>query len=197
MRIRNCTKCGDKIPHSKRIEGKRRCLKNRNFCTNCSPYKTKKDRNVVCRKCGKKIPSVIRIENSTKNIGNRKFCTVCSPYGLHNTKKDIDRKGRKGRYFEWHEDEKAIHRNYGKIARDNRKKILVDLSGGCCIKCGYSKCLRALSFHHRNPKEKLFELNKANLRKPWDTILKEHKKCDLVCVRCHCEIEDELLSSEP
>jgi len=195
MRIRNCKKCGERIPYSKTIDGKRRDLKNRKFCIGCSPYKEKKERKVFCRKCGAKVPSTIRIGDSIKNIGNRRFCTDCSPYGMHNTRKDIDRKSRNGRYSEWHEDEKAASRAEGKAARDNRKQTLVELSGGSCIKCGYSKCLRALSFHHRNPEEKSFELSKANLRKPWELILEEHKKCDLLCVRCHCEIEDELIKS--
>lgn len=192
--MRNCISCGGNIPCSKKIDGKRRCLKNRKFCTNCSPYKTRKPRCIFCRKCGEGIPSTTEIDGLIKNTGNRKFCLRCSPYGLHNTKKDIDKKGnRKGSYSNWCEEEKVRHRSHGKTARENRKQILVKMSGGCCILCGYSKCLRALSFHHRNPREKSFELNKANLRRPWNSIIEEHKKCDLLCVRCHCEVEDELI----
>lgn len=192
MNIRLC-KCGDKIPFSKRIDGKRRCLKNRKLCLSCSPYREKKDRRVFCRKCGDKIPSSIMIDGECKNIGNRKFCLSCSPYKSHNTKKDLDQQSRKGCYSDWCEEIKIKHRKSGKKSRDDRKQKLVDLSGGSCIKCGYSKCLRALSFHHRNPEEKEFELSKANLRKPWKIVLVEHKKCDLLCIRCHLELEDEIL----
>lgn len=192
MNIRKCKQCDNKIPHSKTIDGKRRCLKNRKFCLVCSPYKEKKQRNVSCKNCGEKIPSITMINGEYKNLGNRKFCISCSPYGSHNTKKDLNQLSRQGKYSEWDETVKAKHRKYGNKARESRKQKLVKLSGGCCVKCGYSKCLRALSFHHRNPKEKDFELNKANLRKPWKLILRELKKCDLLCVRCHFELEDEL-----
>ncbi len=73
-------------------------------------------------------------------------------------------------------------------AREKRKAV--DYKGGECSLCGYSKCLAALDFHHRNPAEKegygaggalvshwTFERNRAEL-----------DKCVLVCVRCHREI---------
>jgi hypothetical protein len=196
MGIRNCPKCNEIVPVSANIDGKRKCLKNRKFCLTCSPYKEKKKREVFCRKCGLYIPSSIRIDDEYKNLGNRKYCVRCSPLGRHNTKKDIDRHSRVGSYSDWSEEVKEIHRKYGKKARDDRKKVLVDLSGGCCKKCKYSRCDRALSFHHRNPKEKSFELSKANLRKPWNLILEEHKKCDLLCLRCHAELEDAIIKIE-
>ena len=193
---RACLKCKNNIPFSKTINGKRKSLKNRKFCLNCSPYKEKKQRKVFCRNCGEKIPSIIKINGEIKNLGSRKFCILCSPVNSHNTKKYINQKSRVGCYSDWDEEIKIKHRKFGKKCRDNRKQKLVELSGGSCLRCGYSKCLRALSFHHRNPKEKEFELNKSNLRKPWKMILKEHKKCDLLCVRCHLEIEDELLREQ-
>jgi hypothetical protein len=32
-------------------------------------------------------------------------------------------------------------------------KLFVEYKGGKCQKCGYDKCERALTFHHRNPDE--------------------------------------------
>ncbi len=67
------------------------------------------------------------------------------------------------------------------------------MAGGGCKACGYNKCHRALSFHHRNPKEKMFGLAVNNLwTKSWERIMAEFKKCDLLCVRCHMELEDKL-----
>lgn len=40
--------------------------------------------------------------------------------------------------------------------RKNLKKKFIDYKGGKCQKCGYDKCIRALAFHHINPKEKKF-----------------------------------------
>ena len=36
---RACRKCGQHIPYCKTIEGKRRSLKGRKFCLDCSPFK--------------------------------------------------------------------------------------------------------------------------------------------------------------
>ena len=72
-------------------------------------------------------------------------------------------------------------------AREKQKAV--DYKGGKCVCCGYSGCLAAMDFHHRNPKAKegygtgalvahwTFERNRPEL-----------DKCELVCVRCHREI---------
>ena len=194
MSVRSCLICKERIPFSSNIDGKRKSLKNRKICLVCSPYKEKKKREVFCRKCEKYIPSQAKIDGEYKNTGSRKYCLDCSPYGLHNTKKEIDKPGRNSKgYSDWSEEVRSNHRKHGKKARDNRKKELINLSGGCCKKCKYSRCDRALSFHHRDPKEKSFELSKANLRKPWDLVLAEHKKCDLLCLVCHAELEDAII----
>ena len=76
-----------------------------------------------------------------------------------------------------------------------KKSKLIKLKGGQCQNCGYDKCLRALTFHHRNPSEKSFPLDVrtcAALR--WDKIYNEHLKCDLLCFNCHMEIEDEIIN---
>lgn len=69
------------------------------------------------------------------------------------------------------------------------KKELVRYKGGCCQKCGYNKCLEALQFHHRNPKEKEFELSNYRYFKiiPMERYYKEADKCDLLCTNCHIE----------
>lgn len=72
--------------------------------------------------------------------------------------------------------------------RKDRKKKLVDYKGGKCLACGYSKCLRALSFHHRNPKEKSFPLDVRMIAsKTWEALVVEADKCDLLCANCHME----------
>jgi len=74
---------------------------------------------------------------------------------------------------------------------NDRKRELVEMKGGKCMKCTYSKCLRALSFHHRNPSTKKFGLDVRNLTNhSWESIIKEVEKCDLLCSNCHMEVED-------
>lgn len=60
----------------------------------------------------------------------------------------------------------------------------VSYLGGKCTACGWSGHQAAFQFHHTNPKEKDFIIgNIAN--KSWDSILKELKKCILLCANCH------------
>lgn len=82
---------------------------------------------------------------------------------------------------------KACH-NINTINRGRaNKKTYVEYKGGKCERCGYSKCLDALEFHHKNPdkKDPLFRgmrywgLSRAR---------KELDKCMLVCSNCHKEL---------
>lgn len=71
------------------------------------------------------------------------------------------------------------------------KQRLVDIKGGKCVQCGYSKSNAALQFHHVDPEEKDFDFSKFRLtsfEKNKDKILKELDKCILVCANCHAEI---------
>lgn len=69
-----------------------------------------------------------------------------------------------------------------------RKKELVNICGGKCNRCGYSKNYSGLTFHHIHPKEKLFTLDVRNLsNRPWTEITKEASKCELLCHNCHAE----------
>lgn len=72
-----------------------------------------------------------------------------------------------------------------------RKQHLIDLKGGCCEQCGYNKCTRSLSFHHRDPKRKEFNLDLRNIGNfNWDRVVREFEKCDLLCMNCHHELHD-------
>ena len=57
---------------------------------------------------------------------------------------------------------------------------------GGCVKCGYSKCIESLDFHHKNPNEKSFTIGR--LRKgAEETLQKEIDKCVCLCANCHRE----------
>ncbi len=73
------------------------------------------------------------------------------------------------------------------------KKKLVDLKGGVCQICGYSKCLVALDFHHIEESAKEFELSQRDLTRAWEKIIEEAKKCLLVCANCHREIHARII----
>jgi len=73
--------------------------------------------------------------------------------------------------------------------RQSKRIQLIQDAGGKCSICGYSKCFRALDFHHLNPKKKELTLGK-NMDKSMEVLRKEAKKCILVCSNCHAELHD-------
>jgi len=75
--------------------------------------------------------------------------------------------------------------------RKRTKQKLVDYKGGKCEICGYSKCIEALHFHHRNPEEKDFSISGKSLS--FERLKEEVNKCILVCSNCHTEIHSGLV----
>jgi transcription elongation factor Elf1 len=67
------------------------------------------------------------------------------------------------------------------------KEQAVAYKGGKCIHCGYSRCIAALEFHHRDPNRKEFLITGSG--KSFALIKTELDKTDLVCANCHREIE--------
>lgn len=69
-----------------------------------------------------------------------------------------------------------------------RKVAAILALGGECSECGYNANLMALVFHHRNPAEKVFEINAHYLaNRSQASIDAEVAKCDLLCSNCHLE----------
>lgn len=73
--------------------------------------------------------------------------------------------------------------------RRQKKERLVEMLGGKCVVCGYNRYAGALDFHHTNPKAKSFALSVKGLSYSWKSLVREAKKCVLVCKNCHAEIE--------
>lgn len=71
-----------------------------------------------------------------------------------------------------------------------KERVITAMGGKCCV-CGYSRCASALALHHLDPTQKDIGLGalRANAAS-WDTIVKELRKCVLVCHVCHSEIHD-------
>lgn len=154
----------------------------------------------ICRKCQSSFPNLVNIDGKTKNLCNRKFCLECSPFGTRNTKPDDPaRKSvfgqkdyKKESYSKWNEEVKALNRARTWKRGEERKQKLIDLKGGSCKECGYKRCSRSLSFHHRDPSQKSFALDTRAIRGlKWETLLQEVEKCDLLCLNCHMEFHAE------
>ena len=77
------------------------------------------------------------------------------------------------------------------ILRRSMKKQAIKILGGKCSICGYNKCVDALEFHHKNPKEKDFKIGSGNTMS-WNDYKAEALKCILLCSNCHKEIHSEL-----
>ena len=71
-----------------------------------------------------------------------------------------------------------------------RLKAIAHL-GGKCMKCGYSKYTEVLEFHHKDSKQKIFNVSQKGHCRSWDRVKKEIEKCDLLCANCHREIHVE------
>ena len=69
--------------------------------------------------------------------------------------------------------------------RRNLKAKAVAYLGGSCIKCGYSKCIAALEFHHRDPSKKDFQIGSKGVYRRLESLKPELDKCDLLCANCH------------
>ncbi len=78
--------------------------------------------------------------------------------------------------------------------RQRTKLLAVHYKGGKCSRCGYDKCVRALSFHHRDPGGKDFSIGGVSWA--WGRIRNELDKCDLLCTNCHSEIHHEQSSRD-
>lgn len=75
------------------------------------------------------------------------------------------------------------------------KEQAVAYKGGCCQRCGYSKCIEALTFHHIDPTQKEFSLS-GNHSRSWAKIKVELDKCLLLCQNCHTEVHVEMREAE-
>lgn len=77
--------------------------------------------------------------------------------------------------------------------RQKRKIELVKYFGGKCMLCGYSRFVKSLQFHHLDPSLKSFGIAEAGACRSKQELLKEAKKCLLLCGNCHTEIEHEFV----
>lgn len=63
--------------------------------------------------------------------------------------------------------------------RRARKEEIVQARGGRCLDCGYSACIAALDFHHRDPATKDFAV--GGFHGATARLMTEVEKCDLLC----------------
>ena len=73
----------------------------------------------------------------------------------------------------------------GVVRKQRELKIqAIQYKGGKCLDCGTMPHPAAMSFHHRDPSNKDFNISHART-KTLDAVRDELDKCDLLCKNCH------------
>lgn len=70
--------------------------------------------------------------------------------------------------------------------REKKKDVKIKLQqylGGCCVSCGITDP-RLLDFDHIDPMTKTMNIS-AKLSLPWERLVEEANKCQLLCPNCH------------
>jgi transcriptional regulator len=90
-----------------------------------------------------------------------------------------------------------VKQSYRTWRNKNRKKSIRQLkeeAGGKCLVCGYDRCFRNLTFHHRDPSKKSGTIAEMVYSHSKTAAAKEVKKCILLCCRCHGEVHEGLIT---
>lgn len=125
----------------------------------------------ICRDC--KQRRMCAWTSSFTQTGKPEYRTRCND--CHNEYLSRLRKNKRARTTS-----QALDRKY--LA----KKRCVDYLGGACMRCGYDRCVKAMTFHHRDPEAKKFTVSQM-LDRAWAVLVAELDKCDLLCFNCHME----------
>ena len=100
--------------------------------------------------------------------------------------------GRQKKYCSYKcKNKSAVTRRRQKI-----KLMAIEYKGGQCNLCSYSKCIRALNFHHLEPEHKDFGISSYGHSRSWERVRAELDKCILVCANCHAELHMGLDSNQ-
>ena len=100
---------------------------------------------------------------------------------------DIDEDARDAKRREAQKRNSAKRKMLEKQRRHARRLEVINYKGGMCADCGLiydGKNGAKFEFHHRNPKEKEFVIS-AHYLAPWESLVVELDKCDLLCSNCH------------
>lgn len=130
-----------------------------------------------CKKCGTFLSDKIKHVCKSVEAKGPRFCKEC---------------GQRLNNKNWERYAQVCGSCGKKQLRERERKQrseLVKQFGGKCKICGYDRCEACLEFHHKNRKDKDEGSKGALLKK----IRKYPKKFDLLCNRCHREVEIGLL----
>ena len=153
---------------------------------------------MLCKTCNSNIPLRLQINGKEHNLQSRNHCLTCVPF--KSGKRLTSGQPRTYKIEECqkcHRYRPILAKNLCStcivsISRQKLKQRAIEYKGGSCQICGYNKCKEALTFHHRNPAEKDFEISGQYIR--WERVKAELDKCDMLCQNCHAEVHTSLRS---
>lgn len=154
---------------------------------------------MICKKCSKQFPVNIKIDGKIKSLSRRSYCLDCSPLNSRTKITDTERRCAKCEktqsITEYHSRgpnkgtrgkcKRCVKLEVNDLIR-NVKQQCVDYKGGQCELCGYSTCIAAIDFHHKDPSKKDFNVScRKSLTKK---VKEELDKCQILCSNCHREL---------
>lgn len=144
--------------------------------TNLEGHKT----TLRCKQCGFEGDEKNFYPDKKSKTGRRTICKKCHIKNVGNRAKTKS------------SEIKIYHHNYylknkdkTVLAKDEYKDFIFSLKRSC-LKCGESR-LCSIDFHHVNPEEKSFNINRRSVKKDRELVRKEAKKCISLCRNCHAE----------
>lgn len=147
----------------------------------------------ICKNCQSSFPNKIFLDGKIRILTKRKYCLACSSWNKPSAPGEVVCATCKRKFvYDRSKGHNKTRCNSCVVnaRRSTFKAKCIKYKGGKCEVCGYSKCNRALSFHHINPENKKFAIGGAHSRR-WNEVIKELDKCLLLCANCHMELHDE------
>lgn len=155
----------------------------------------------ICNNCENIFELKVTINNKIKKLSNaRKYCLTCSPPNINpmfikrnNLLCTICNQSNP------QNGEICMKCAKKKQKEEKRENIIYGIVGTACWYCNYDKGMKGipiLDFHHLNPSDKIFGINRRTNTHKWDKVYDEIKKCALLCSRCHREVHTKLILEE-
>lgn len=135
---------------------------------------------MICNRCGVDKPLTEFYADKKRQSGKMTICKECTIK-------------RVGEYYSAHKQESSeYHRLHHIKYRDRQRELFKEYYDKIqslktpCAKCGETRPY-VIDFHHIDPKEKSFNINRKTSKSDFSVIEKEVKKCICLCRNCHME----------